>query len=193
VNLREQDLQKRWTPIGLQDAWSARGGVLSFDGRQVENTIEWLRWSKMIAFLPHKPATFTLEADVRFDGKEFGSGALGVFPAYQDEVNWTGWIWQPQSGKVGFERQAHSGTPTKQSYSRNITETFFETVAPQADKWYKLRIATAPGHMEWSLSDRDTGAKIFAARNEFSWEGPFIALGGREVRASFDNIVLRGQ
>jgi predicted neuraminidase len=191
VNLREQDLEKLWTPIGLAGAWSAHGGVLSFDGGHVENAEDWLRWSKMVAFLPRKPATFTLDADVRFDGQDFGVGSLGVFPAYQDEVNWTGWVWQPRGGKVGFEHQVHAGTPVRPSYSRNITETFFETVAPQAGKWYRLRIAAAPGRMEWTLSDRDTGMKIFSANNKISWEGQFIALGGRDVRVSFDNVVLR--
>ncbi len=194
VNLHEADF-KTWTPINNAGSWMVKNGVMQFadgQGGGTEANGDWLRWSKVVAFLPKRPAATTMTAEFRIDEEWPKDAMIGVFPAYQDESNWTAWIWQLAGQRAGLQVEAHRGSMTRPYYAGNLSDTYFDPMsAPQRNTWYRIEVTLKPGVMEYRLLNKDTGKVLLASRNEFTWQGQFIALGSRKVAVSFDNVVVR--
>lgn len=112
--------------------------------------------------------------------------------AYQDESNWTGWIWEPGALKAGLQREAHSGSLLRPYVAKNLSDDFYDHVeAAEPGRWYSLEITVKPGSMSFKLTDKAGGQLLLAAANDLAWEGPFIALGSRKLAVSFDNVTVR--
>jgi hypothetical protein len=121
------------------DSWRVENGNLQYSAdKDTGQAIEWLRSAKAVAFLPDKPAQYTLEADIR------------VFPAYQDEADRIRWVWKRATGKIGIERQEHFGFVPRPNYSCNISETIFETWRPELNQWNRVRIEALQGRLKWN-------------------------------------------
>jgi predicted neuraminidase len=191
LRLEEKDFC-HWTPINKTGAWQVKDGVLQFaGGTEPQNSLDWLHWSKAVAFLPARPSDFSLEVDLRVDGNLTNDAVLGVFPAYQDESNWTGWLWNPVQGKAGLQQESHWGSLNRPAYACNRSDFYLEA-ALHADQnhWYRLHLEVEPGRIDYRLTDRDSGGVLFAGSNKVVWEGRFLALGGRQLAASFDRVVV---
>jgi predicted neuraminidase len=194
INLHESDF-KTWTPINNAGSWIVKDGVMQFAGGRgggTEANADWLRWSKVVAFLPKRSAATTMALEFRIDEEWPKDAMIGMFPAYQDESNWTAWVWQLAGQKAGFQVEAHRGSMTRPYYANNLSDTYFDPVsAPQPGTWYRIEVTLKPGVMEHRLTNKATGKVLLTSRNEFDWQGQFIALGSRKVAVSFDNVVVR--
>ncbi|MDQ6706697.1 MAG: glycoside hydrolase [Acidobacteriota bacterium] len=192
IALREADLKQRWTAINGRDSWIVSDGALHVEDRgTVENASDWLRWSRL--FTSEIAPGSTIEIDLRFDGEQEPSGgAIAVFPFYQDEANWTAWVCQPSEGKLGFEQEEHFGTAKLGNYSRQLSATYFESFRPEPFRWYTVRIQREDSALHWELRDRGNPRVLIEARNPIRAEGNFLALGARNVKASFDNLRVYG-
>ena len=190
VNLKESDFAARWTAINKGDAWRVKDGILRMaDDGAVENTRDWLRWSKLIAFRYRRSVRYTVSADFRFDAVGKADAAVGIFPAYQDEANWAAWIWQPGTGHAGLAREQHYGRP-KQGRWRDDSQAWLERVEPETGKWYRVMLRRDGRNLAWELTDKATGRRLAADTVEMEVPGCFPALGSRGVKVSFDNFVM---
>jgi predicted neuraminidase len=195
VNLHQEDF-KPWAPINDSGSWMVSDGVLRYTGDRggtiSDTAADWLHWSKVVCFLPKWPASTTISVDFRIDEAWSKDAMIAVFPAYQDESNWTGWIWEPGALKAGLQREAHSGSLLHPYFAKNLSDDFYDRVeAAEQGRWYSLEITVKPGSMNYKLTDKAGGQLLLAAGNDLDWEGPFIALGSRNVAVSFDNVVVR--
>ena len=188
IALREADLKQRWTAINGRESWIVSDGTLQVEDRgTVENASDWLRWSRLLT--SEIGPRSNVEIDLRFDGEQQpANGAVAVFPFYQDEANWTGWIWQPLEGKLGFEQEEHFGTAKLGSYSRQLSATYFESFRPEPFRWYTVRIVREDSALRWELRERGNQRVLIQARNPIRADGNFFALGARNVKVSFDNL-----
>lgn len=193
VKLRAEDLRKRWTPINQGAAWQVADGVLRMtDEAELASHYEWTRWRKAIAFLARKPPQYTFEADFRFDSVAFNNdAAIGLFSGYQDEDNWLAWVWRPGSGQLGIEREEHFGLTRDPLHYRQARPSFYKNLRPQAHTWYRVQITQNHERVRWRLSERASGRVLIEDSCLITYDGNFIALGTRRLRASFDNIRLR--
>lgn len=191
ANLKESDFNVHWTPINKNEGWRVADGVLRMtDASPVDNTRDWLRWSKLIAFRYRRAERYTLEVDLRFDAPAAGNdAAIGVFPGYQDEANWVGWIWHPGSGHAGFQREAHSGRPHMGVWQES-TQTWQERSPAQVGKWYHLKLRREGRSLSFELTDKATRQRLAGGTRELDIPGCFPALGSRAALVSFDNFAM---
>lgn len=189
VDLKPADFDFRWTPLNHNEGWRVSDGVLRMTAdAHIDNARDWLRWSKLIAFRYQRAERYTLGVDLRFDAMPSATdAAVGVFPGYQDEGNWVGWVWHPASGHGGFRREAHSGR-LYMGVWRDISESWTERKPAQADKWYRLTLRRDGRRLSYELNDKATGRQLAAESRELDIPGCFPALGSRGVKVSFDNF-----
>ena len=152
---------------------------------------EWMQWSKVVCFVPFTTHQ-SISVDIRFDSAPTKDSTIGVFPAYQDEANWTAWCWYGADGKAGWRQESHSGNLTRPSYARSASTSAFDGIeAPMLDTWYSLLVTKAEAKLSYLLSEKATGRKVLEATTQLAWEGQFLALGSRKAIVSFDNVVVR--
>ena len=185
---------KPWTPINNSGAWAIGDGVLRFAGDRggdfADTTPDWLQWSKVVAFLPERLEPNTLSVDFRFDEAPSKDAVIGVFAAYQDEVNWTAWVWA--AGKAGLQQQAHRGNPGRPFFAQSLSQDWCDpSGSPEPGTWYTLQIALAPGSVRCKLSETASGKMLQSSEQAVPWEGKFLALGSRKAVVSFKNLILR--
>ena len=196
VNLQQSDF-KPWVPINNSGSWKIGGGVLRYTGDRpgggmLDTIPDWMHWSRVVSFLPRRPATSTFSVDFRFDEPWAKDSVLGIFAAYQDESNWTAWCWHPADGRAGLQQEAHAGSTTRPFYARNSSNYMFDRVAPpQKDTWYTVEINTAAGRIGYRLLNKQLGQVLLTGSTTVQWEGQFIGLGSRNAVVSFDNVAVR--
>lgn len=195
VNLHLTDF-KPWVPINDAGSWCIADGVLQFAGERgsvvTPNLPNWLQSSKVVAFLPVRPGTSIVSLDLRFDEVPPRDAMLGLFAAYQDEANWTAWVWRPGANVAGLEQQSHAGSLAHPWHATNASNFFLDrVVAPQLHTWYTVDVALTPGSARYRLTEKASGRLVLAGSAAIDWQGRFLALGVRKTAASFDNVVVR--
>jgi len=196
VDLQESDF-KPWVPINNSGSWKIGEGVLHYAGDRpgggmADAIPDWMHWSKVVSFLPRRPAASTFSVDFRFDEGWAKDAVIGVFVAYQDESNWTAWCWHLADGRAGLQQEVHAGSVTRPFYARNSSNyTLDRMTAPEPNVWYTVEITTGDGSMSYRLLDRQSRKVLLASSNKLQWEGQFIGLGSRKAVVSFDNAVVR--
>jgi hypothetical protein len=183
-------------PINDAGSWRIADGVLRFGGERgsivTADLPNWLQLSKVVTFLPARPATSTISVDVRFDEEPDKDAMLGLFAAYQDEANWTAWVWHPGASLTGFEQQLHSGSLAHPWHASNESNSFLDRgTVPQSHTWYTVEVTLTPGSARYQLSEKASGRLLISGSAAIDWEGRFVALGVRKTAASFDNFLLR--
>ena len=192
IEFSESAFNVHWTPINNGEGWRVSDGVLRMsDDTPVDNSREWLRWSKLIAFRYRRAERYTIEADLRFDASTAATdAAVAIFPGYQDEGKWAAWVWHPASGHAGIQLESHSGR-AHLGVTEDISQTWLERTRPETGKWFHVRLRRDGRTLSYELTDKSNGQKMAAGSRALDIPGYFPALGSRGVKVSFDNFSMR--